>query len=440
MDPNMNDRTLVLLPCLLFAPACVGDSNAANDGGADSSADTTVVDAPAIDSPSSNDVANDVVVDAGTTYNDITDKSKWETIDLASLTSGNTGYLGGTFDGKYVYYSPNQNSAPFGLLIRYDISKAFATTSFEKLDLAQTNAAFVGFDGAVFAGTKIYFSPYSQHSLVAYDTTKPFASGSSYAGFDLVANVDPNAYSFAAAGFDGKYAYLTPYFGGLVVRYDTAATFDAGASYEKYQLYAPNTYGFNSMNYDGKYMYFAPYAGPTLVQFSGKVQRYDTAKAFNSAASWLAFDVSAIDTNAVGFGCSVYDGRYFYLVPHHGTLVLRYDTQAQFDTAASWTKFDLVNVNSTLGNFAGATFDGRYIYFSPENNGVTVRYDTTQAFGATPSWQPFDMTTKDAAAKNYIGLVFDGRYVYYVPYGGTVAARFDAKSPPSLPPFQSSFY
>lgn len=433
----MLKRTLLLLPCLAFTPACVGDSVAV-DGGADASVDQTVVDAPS-DAPAS-DVTTDAPVDAGTVYNDMTDKTKWETLDIASLTGGVTGFVGGAFDGKYVYFSPNQGSVAFGLLPRFDTTKPFATTSFEKIDLAQQNASFVGFDGAIYDGKHVYLIPYVKHDIVAYDPTLPFAAATSYASFDVVANVDPNAGAGGTGAFDGKYVYITPYFGGLALRYDTAATFDAGASYEKYQLYAPNTYGYSAANFDGKYIYYTPYAGPTLPQYSGLIQRYDTSKAFGQAASWLPYDLTLVDPNAIGFDGAVFDGRYLYLVPHQKTLVLRYDTQAQFDKVGSWNKFDLASVNGAATTFAGATFDGRYIYFAPQLGGVTVRYDTTQAFAAVPSWQAFDMTTKDAAAKTYLGMLFDGRYVYYVPYGGTVAARFDAKSPASLPTFASSFF
>jgi hypothetical protein len=133
---------------------------------------------------------------------------------------------------------------------------------------------------------------------------------------------------------------MTPYFGGVAVRYDTAALINATGSYEKFQAFGPNTYGYNCAAFDGKYVYYAPYAGPVLTSFSGLMRRYDTTKAFTQSGSWLTYDVSAVDANAVAFDMTqksvdahgflgmVFDGHFVYYVPYAKTVAVRFDAKS----------------------------------------------------------------------------------------------------------------
>ena len=429
---------LPVLACGLVA--CVGDAStppSGQDAGVDATGDAGPVEAAV-------DTGVDALVDAGTVYNDITDKNRWETLDLATLTGGLKFYNGGTFDGRYVYYTPEGGATPHGVLLRYDTTLPFATSSYEKYDLTQKNGALKSFTGAIFDGTYVYLPPYKNGAqyhgnFVRYKTSSPFGSATSYETYDLAANLDPLDVGFGPGAFDGKYVYITPFIARSAVRFDKAGTFNVAGSYESY-VTTTNNENWVTSGFDGKYMYLVPGLIGGAAYYGG-IKRYDTTKVFNQPASWLLYDVGvAVDPKAKGFQGSVFDGRYLYFIPAFGTVTVRYDTQGQFDSASSWTKFDLTLVNAGATSFVGGTFDGRYVYFSPFPGALAIRYDTQQTFAATPSWQVFDLTTKDLGAKGYAGAVFDGRHVYFVPNKGTVAARFDAKSPSSLPAFQSSFF
>jgi hypothetical protein len=107
--------------------------------------------------------------------------------------------------------------------------------------------------------------------------------------------------------------------------------------------------------------------------------RYDTTAAFDTASSWVAFDMATLNTLATGFTGAIFDGRYVYYVPRQfggAGLVVRYDTHASFALASAWTTFDTHGVDVNAGGFMGAIFDGEFVYFVPGPGHVIVRFDT----------------------------------------------------------------
>jgi hypothetical protein len=446
----MNQRSFGALFVLLSG--CVSDGMM-SDGGMDSSVDAPAGDGTIADGGTeAGDAPTDVNGDAGPVYSDITDTSKWETFDMSGLTNGDVHYVGGTFDGRYVYYSPtDSNNGRSGVLTRYDTTGTFKQAgAWEKFDISTKAAGLKGFGGAIFDGAYVYLTPYATSPIgqfVRYKTNQPFASAGSYEVADLISLVGANAYGFSAGAYDGKYVYISPGFKGLATRFDSAASFTSSPSYAS----QPTGTTFSVVGaFDGKYMYYVPSFVTGGTTPSGIVTRFDTTKAMNDNSAYLTFDTTGLDGAARGYGGAVFDGRYLMFIPGDGvgiagsgagSLVVRFDTQAQFDKPASWTKYDLVGVSPTGAHgYQGGTFDGRYIYFAPRITSLAIRYDTQKAFGSPMAWQAFDLSSINIALKSFYGAVFDGQHVYFVPYSGPYAVRFDAKTPPSLPAFASSFY
>ena len=376
----------------------------------------------------------DASVEAGAEYFAFDDVSRWAAVDLAPRT----GYAGGAFDGRYVYFSPGAGTT---YLLRFDTTAAFAASAWEASDLAQKSPDLVGFDGALFDGTHVYLVP-SHDALwhgrfVRYDTRQPFTDVSSYEANDLEKTLGPRSRGFQAGAFDGRYAYLTPFIAGAAVRFDTTSAFGTSDGYETFTL--TDAYRWSGAAFDGRYVYLVPVGDGDSTAFGG-VARYDTTGAFVKGASWRTYDLAAmVDSRAHAFGGAVFDGRYLYFIPSKESLAIRYDTDAPFDAATSWAAMDLAKVDARAGGYSGGTFDGRYVYFVPNVNGVALRYDTQQPF-TVPAWKSFDTTSLGPGAKGFSGAVFDGRHVYFVPSSGTTTVRFDARSTPKLPPRASSFF
>ncbi len=213
----------------------------------------------------------------------------WAFFDATVLSSMATGFLGAVFDGRYVYILPSYAS----VAVRYDTTAAFGDQSswsaFDTQPVAQQNP---GFGGGAFDGRYVYYVPgfYVSASgsatflsnVVRFDTTASFTDSGSWSSFD-VGNLNPAAKGFAGAAFDGRFVYFVPY----------------------------------AVN--------APSQG-TLV-YDGVVVRYDTTASFGDANSWATFDTAQLHGAPQGFFGAVFDGEYLYLVPSGTTVAVRFQAK-----------------------------------------------------------------------------------------------------------------
>jgi hypothetical protein len=400
-----------------------------------------------------------------TTWSALGSGSDWSMFDVSTLYAGAKGFTSSVFDGRYLYFVPNNNGAPDGLVVRYDPQGSLgASAQWTSFDVSTVDPNAKGFQGGAWDGRYLYLVPYDNGKYdgvtARYDTLASggFSAGASWTTFDI-ATVNTSATGFSHAAFDGRYVYYTPYidgsYDGVAARYDTHADggFGSAASWATFDVstVSSSAKGFLSSVFDGRYVYLVPYLNGTA--FHGIVMRFDpmASGGFGSAASWSAFNMATIDSNAVGFGAGAFDGRYVYFAQQFGTLtgnsalVLQFDTQVSggMTNTAAWASFDTSALPGTPRGYGGAVFDGRYVYFSPDTNGFTYtsvmsRYDTTtNAFGSASSWATFDASTLSAAAAGFNGIGFDGSAVYLVPhsngaYQGLVV-RFIAKTPAWLP-------
>jgi len=385
------------------------------------------------------------------THNTYDDENSWDTFDPGSNGVGSDpdGYSGAVFDGKYIYFVPFNNGLDYhGEVLRYDTQSNFDDESSWLAFDAGANGVGSdprGFIGAVFDGKYVYFVPNNNGldyhgEVLRYDTQNSFDDVSSWLAFDAGANgvgSDPDGY--AGAVFDGKYVYFVPFNNGLdyhgeVLRFDTQSNFDDVSSWASYDPgsngVGSDPRGFIGAVFDGKYVYFVP--NNNGVFYHGEVLRFDTQNSFDDVSSWLAFDAGAngVGSDPDGYAGAVFDGRHIYFSPkyngvsEHGE-VLRFDTQSNFDDENSWDTFDAGanGVGSNPRGFMGAVFDGRHIYFTPVYNGVefhgeVLRFDTVQGASYSLDYSTESSGLSDSTKSSNFRIATSGgvRGVSYVPY------------------------
>ncbi len=303
------------------------------------------------------------------------------------------------------------------------------------------------FLGGAFDGRYVYFSPFGSNSYaVRYDTRLPFADDASWSAFDT-ATMDSSA-SYGGVISDGRYAYFIPNKTTKVLAFDNAGSDDAGSDFTTAGSFAvrdlgSNNQGFGGGVFDGKYVYLAPSSGSIVV-------RHDALLPITAAwdVGSAGFDLNAnfALAPATHFWGAAYDGTRVYMIPNaRPSILAAYTTAMPFDDSGSWgtcaVGTPLLDAAVSGSSFAGAAFDGKRLFLAPlgdpgGDGGAStlpvVAYDTTQplcpdALGT--AYATFDPTSLEggAGASGFEGAAFDGTYVYFVPHASHVIARFEAK-------------
>jgi len=261
--------------------------------------------------------------------------ASWETFDIATVNAAAVGFVRAVFDGRYIYYVPHYNGTAYhGTTARYDTQGDFATaSSWQTIDLSTVNASAKGFLGGVYDGRYIYYVPYYNNVtweglVMRFD---PQASGgftdkASWTPFDTT-TVFGQDLGFYGATFDGRYIYFGQHYdsaatpaatyGVYIARYDTQQPFTSTASWTQYD---PGVVaGYDGVVFDGRYVYFSGYYNGTA--YSGITACYDTqGGGFTDSAAWSTYDASALNASAKGWDGTGFDGQYIYFVPdYNGT-------------------------------------------------------------------------------------------------------------------------
>jgi hypothetical protein len=404
----------------------------------------TVVEEPATraDAAAAPDAAGDVMVAPGATYDDVTSTSYWSFFDTTTLSTPVQSFFGGTFDGRYVYFGASRGN----LVARFDTHGTFGSAG--SWSTFGIDAPVTAGGGTAFDGRWVYFITGSYVSQ--YDTHSAFDDAGAWATFNVavisseeggVTWSTPSMPIFAGSTFDGRFLYLAPSQGSVVVRFDTTQYFTNPLSWTAFDatplgaMFDASTSAYQGSVFDGSYVYFVP--SGTL-----PVLRYNVAIDFEDRAAWSAFSPASVESGAGSFECGAYDGRYLYLVPAGTSLALQYDTTLSFSSQHSWSIFDTTTVSAAAAGFGGSAFDGRFVYYVPAATTLVARYDTRSPFTAMSSWGAFDTKAVNGPSTSFAGAVFDGRYLYLAPTTGGGVLRFDARSSqsmPGLPDFSGSF-
>ncbi|HWZ88823.1 MAG TPA: hypothetical protein VNW92_08230 [Polyangiaceae bacterium] len=329
------------------------------------------------------------------TQGDIASPASWTQFDLTRLNATAGGFRGAAFDGRYVYFVPynHADGSLGGTVTRYDTQSCFTeATSWSTFDVSSLDARATGFLGGEFDGRYLYLVPLGIEGalsgvLARFDTRASLTDRAAWSTFDTRA-ISPHAEGYYGAAFDGRYLYLSPYadgpgYGSTVTRYDTRGALSDRASWSLFDATTvdPAARGFFGATFDGRYAYFVPYLGGGST--GGRLLRYDTESDYSNPSSWLTLDISALGIAPQG---ALFDGRYVYLVPGGGR-VARLDPQQSFTDPSSWSTFDLTAASPGASGFFGGAFDGQYLYFFPSvgSIGSSIARFNAHARTAMPS-------------------------------------------------------
>lgn len=146
------------------------------------------------------------------------DPSNWEAVDLSLFNSGARGYVGGCFDGHYLYLAPYYNgSERHGLVARLDIRKPFKDrNSWRFFDTTLINPNSRGFFGAIVHGPFIYFLPHCKAEgiyhgqLSRYDRRNSFDDPLAWSVFDT-SSIHPKSMGFMGGVVVSGHLFMAPY-------------------------------------------------------------------------------------------------------------------------------------------------------------------------------------------------------------------------------------
>lgn len=194
----------------------------------------------------------------------------WEAFDTSALSlGGDAGVSGLTSpgtDGKYVYYcgaAAGSGTIGGAVVARFDVTGTFTDpAAWQTYDVGVIKASLASCTGTIFDGRYLYFVP-DNYSLAAdtvarYDTMAPFAVASSWSFFDIY-TLTTNSFRYMGGTFDGRYVYFVPFDTTLVVRVDTTAPFTTQSSWSMFDMGTVGGMGSAGAAFDGQYVYLAPY-------------------------------------------------------------------------------------------------------------------------------------------------------------------------------------
>ncbi len=145
--------------------------------------------------------------------------------------------VGAVYDGRYLYFVPFGH----GDMLRFDTGGVFGDSGAWHIHDATTTPGIgpTGYKGGFFDGRYIYYTPFrgpmpegADHyhgTLLRYDTTGPFADTSSWSAADAGYTDGLHTTAYTAGATDGRYLYAAPWRGdrdqgwmhGRILRYDT---------------------------------------------------------------------------------------------------------------------------------------------------------------------------------------------------------------------------
>jgi len=176
---------------------------------------------------------------------------------------------GTTFDGRFVYGMADLDGGG-AVGIRYDVEGGIdAASSYESFKLTNQITAqnLKSQLGATFDGQYVYFTPdvasSSWNCLVRFDTDAGAFDVNGNWAAHVLSLTKTSGYQTAGPVFDGRYLYLVEQAGSRIMRYDTLAIFDAESAYEIVDVLtvtgsdAGKNVKLWGGAFDGQYVYFA---------------------------------------------------------------------------------------------------------------------------------------------------------------------------------------
>jgi hypothetical protein len=194
------------------------------------------------------------------------DKASWTDYDLTDVDANAVSFDGAVLAGKYLYFVPESMDS---LAARYDTTAPFDDkTSWTTFDTTTLDPNAWLFNGGVFDGRYVYFVPNNQNTdqglITRYDTQASFEDASSWATYNPIGTGFTDSDSFGGGAYDGRYVYFVPTASQYLVRYDTKLPFDSPDAWTKHRMASETT----GAAFDGRYLYVVP-------QGFGSIQRFE---------------------------------------------------------------------------------------------------------------------------------------------------------------------
>jgi hypothetical protein len=214
----------------------------------------------------------------------------WQTFDLSTVDPTALGYAGAVFDGTSLYLVPAINDAfdaavhggTSGVVARFKTGEPLtAPSSWATFDLSTVNGLAENFLGGAFDGRYVYLAPRGAGIAVRLDThATSFAATSAWSTYDLTQLFSSDAASpaqYAGAAFDGRFVYFIPVGSGFwgLTRYDTLSTFTADCAWSTFDisqvlLSDASTASYVGAVFDGQYLYLVPDGDFAIPRFNAK--------------------------------------------------------------------------------------------------------------------------------------------------------------------------
>ncbi len=225
--------------------------------------------------------------------------SSWVDFDVGTVGSDATLYQGAIFDGTYVYFVPDVHASEggtpscSGVIVRYDRARPFGSPlAWTTFDIATLDPNACGFVGGVYDGRYVYLTPFYNSTVYVagplvsarYDTRGDggLTARSSWTLFPI-SRISTSVGPFIGGAFDGRYLYFVPYenavinLDGILARYDTTVgSFEELAAWQTFDLsqVSPLGVGFAGAVSDGEYLYFVPDTYSVVLRFPARTPRH----------------------------------------------------------------------------------------------------------------------------------------------------------------------
>lgn len=153
------------------------------------------------------------------THGAFDDPDAWQAHNVRPLGFGMA--VGAVFDGDYLYYCAYGH----GVIVRFDTRRKFSDPDAWTAYNADPTQGLrtTGFDGGFFDGRFVYFQPFFRHigpgprdnlfhsHYLRYDVNRPFDDPDSWQATDASATDGLHSVGYNAGAFDGRYFYAAPW-------------------------------------------------------------------------------------------------------------------------------------------------------------------------------------------------------------------------------------
>jgi len=208
------------------------------------------------------------------TKKDFTNVSNWKMFNSELKWPGSRGFHGAISTNDHTYFIPyvRKNRDYHGLLVRHKQNTPFdEPQNWDCLDLTSIHPLAKGFVGGCFDGRYIYLAPYfngiERHGLVLRaDTSKNVLDPNNWETFDMTL-LNPDNRGYFGAKVHGEFVYMLPHcktegiYQGRLVRYDRRMDFHEPEAWNSFDTSQKHS---KSMGYMGcavieNDLYMAPY-------------------------------------------------------------------------------------------------------------------------------------------------------------------------------------